>query len=331
MRPIPTLLAPLLAFALVAAAASTGWGQRLPRQLEDIRIFGKGESVEFVFSKPYQGNPRAEYKPGAFTLNFSGTGSPKPARTLRPKAQSLYREVRIVQNRYSTSVSFLLKDPKAKLENRLAFTPNRNILRMVVNEQTTPPALSPQGREARDVLRQVDQRIGAAQTEAPAAAEAEGTGLALGGMTGGEFFYSIVKMVLALLVIIAGLYAILYLYNRLFGRRLRKFTGTHTIKQLASFHIGPRQRVIVLDINGEIVACGVTPNQISYLTHLGAGGGAARALQKAAKGLGGKQAGTSAEEGGAAEGAAAPDGKTDSVHQFAQLLKQKVRSLKRIN
>ena len=145
-------------------------------------------------------------------------------------------------------------------------------------------------------------------------------------------------MVLGLVVIIGGLYGLLFLYNRFYQPRLRRLTGSQAITQVASFHIGPRQRIVVLEIKGEVVACGVTPNQITYLTHLGGNperGNKApppipKELAKAVSEGGTEAAG--AEDGnlGGSDDASA-ERKNDPVHQFAQVLKQKVRSLKRIN
>ncbi len=92
---------------------------------------------------------------------------------------------------------------------------------------------------------------------------------------------------------------------------------------------------MVLNINGEIVACGVTPSQISYLTHLGARRPAARRQQPDAAGQAGKarpaEPDSPEEVDAKAALAALSGGQSDSVHHFAQVLKEKVRSLKRIN
>jgi hypothetical protein len=123
----------------------------------------------------------------------------------------------------------------------------------------------------------------------------------------------------------------------------------------------------VLDINGERIACGVTPGQITYQTHLGGKGHVGRAPGSGAGELPGptapagagpaapsepsaRRAGAAARNGGGtptarAEGTARMRSEGalppalvqeaglpgDPVHDFAEVLKQKVRSLKRIN
>jgi hypothetical protein len=99
-RHMPALVMAALLFA--AGLTAAGWltagqalGQSFPRLLEDLRIFGKGESVQFVFSQPYDGLPTEEHRPGASTLTFVGVGSTKPLRTFVPRDESLYREIRV--------------------------------------------------------------------------------------------------------------------------------------------------------------------------------------------------------------------------------------------
>jgi flagellar protein FliO/FliZ len=129
-------------------------------------------------------------------------------------------------------------------------------------------------------------------------------------------------MIVALVIMLGGLYGVLYLYKRYVHSRLTRFAGTPSLRQIASFSIGPRQRIVILEINGEWIACGVTPSQITFLTRL-------TGAQHAA------EAETAAEPRALAPAASAeppvPAVKPDPVHQFAEVLKQKVRSLKRIN
>jgi flagellar protein FliO/FliZ len=141
-------------------------------------------------------------------------------------------------------------------------------------------------------------------------------------MPDGNFFASLVTMIVALAVLLAGMYVVLYLYKRYFHSRLARFAGTPSLRQVASFSIGPRQRIVVLEINGELIACGVTPSQITFLTRLTGDRPAA-------------QGESTGSDIAATESAGAtppvPSAKPDPVHQFAEVLKQKVRSLKRIN
>jgi flagellar biogenesis protein FliO len=264
-------------------------------------------------------------------------------------------------------VTFQLKDPALNLKDKLGFVAEKNVLKVAVNAPQTRPAVSPQGKATEELLREMESRIaGDSSTAAPAAAGAgasvaapatRGTagpaavkaagataevapaaggaaasgGLALGDLSGNQFFYSLATMVIALTIIVGGLYGVLLLYNRFLAGRLRRFTGAHSIRQVASFHIGPRQRIVVLDINDEVIACGVTPSQITYLTHLGGKGPVGRAPAGSEGGLPGADPSAGAKALGVLGQEPKPPAPSDPVHQFAEVLKQKVRSLKRIN
>lgn len=342
MRSIIRFLLPACVALLAMAVGTQGLAQRFPRTLEKINSSDTGEIVEFVFSHPYQGKPKLEHKAGEFRVIFFSVGYRPKKQVLEPKEQSLYKEFKVTQNQWSTSVVFTLRDGKKLLKNRLKFDGGGKTLRMTISGSPVAAPLSLEARKDQALLRRQlgkqDAGKAAAQMKTlpsqPKAASSPGdSGLTLGGLGGGEFFVSMVKMVLALVVIIGALYGVLFLYNRYYQPRLRRLTGSQAITQVASFHIGPRQRIVVLEIKGETVACGVTPNQITYLTHLGGGperGNKApppipKELAKAVSGGGSEAVGADEKSGASA------DGKNDPVHQFAQVLKQKVRSLKRIN
>lgn len=329
----------LLSLTWLLLGAGNAMAERFPRQLENIRMFGKGETIEFIFSQPYQGQPAQEYGKGFFSLSFSGTGSTKPVRDLRPVEESIYKSIRVVQNRYSTTVTFNLRDQGLNLKQELTLIPGGKVLRVKLNGGVPVAALAATPDPAEKLLQQMESRI-AGRNTGPDAQPATSGGLvkpeaqlALGDLAGGEFFYSLISMVIALVIIVAALYGVLYLYNRFFAGRLRRLTGSHAIRQVASFHIGPRQKIVLLDINGEVIACGVTPNQISYITHLGGKGFAGVRPGGLADGEEENEDSQSESPGRQEHTPTADprDGKGDAVHQFAEVLKQKVRSLKRIN
>ena len=342
MRSNIRFLLPGFVALLMMAVGTQGWAQRFSRNLEKINSSNKGDIVEFVFSRPYQGKPRVEQNKGAFRVVFSGVGWERKERVLKPRDQSLYKEIKVTQNQYSTSVAFILRDAKQQLKNRLIFDGTGKTLRMTISASPAAAPLSPQARKDQELLQRQMGRRNAGQeppgksVTLPAPAKTSpsaNSSLTPGGMGGADFLYSMVKMVLALVVILGALYGVLFLYNRYYQPRLRRLTGSQAITQIASFHIGPRQRIVVLEIKGEVVACGVTPNQITYLTHLGGGPETGnKAPPPIPKDLAKVVSGGAKETADAEEnGASSAEGKNDPVHQFAQVLKQKVRSLKRIN
>lgn len=319
--------------------------QSLPRLLEDIKVseVDGQETVRFSFSESYDGIPLEEHGPGTLSLSFSGTGSSTPVRNFRVRDSRIFRDIRVVQNKYSTTVSFNLKDSKATLKGRLEFDREKNTLRMRISPTPAGQVARSTGSAAgENLLSQMSKTIAGTSAAAgpgaendsplpPAPIAAEADAQPLGLYEGVGWLGTISLLGVSLAAIVAGLYMVLYLYRRIFGARLAGSSEGYPIKLLSTFHIGPKQRVVVLDINGEVVACGVTANQISLITRLG---GAGQTQRKTSAGRPNRPlpaGGTRAAAGASANPATqSKPTRLDPVQQFAETLKEKVGSMKRI-
>lgn len=76
------------------------------------------------------------------------------------------------------------------------------------------------------------------------------------------------KTISVLFLVLSLLILVLYIMKRfLFLRRgLKK---DRFVKILSSLHLSPKERIEVIEISGERIVLGVTPNNISFLTKLG--------------------------------------------------------------
>jgi hypothetical protein len=158
-----SLLPPTLLIIGVALTASVASGQSFPRTLNDIRLFGRGESIQITFSQEYDGMPSEEHAPGRFALTFVGVGSQKPVRDLKPRDESIFKEIKVVQNRYSTTVTFLLRDPKLSLKDRVSYKAGRDGLNIeLALDGTAAAAAAPLTvRPASEsLLSELEQKIG---------------------------------------------------------------------------------------------------------------------------------------------------------------------------
>lgn len=79
---------------------------------------------------------------------------------------------------------------------------------------------------------------------------------------------NIVKMLLALSGLLIVLYFVLWVYNRFFVAKFNVKRGDHRIKLVSSYHISPKQKIIILAINDKTFACGVTSNNISVISEI---------------------------------------------------------------
>lgn len=332
MRPLRRTLAWIALLGVGLSCAAMAGAQSFSRQIEGLRVTAADgrESILLTFSAPFEGNPVEEHQAGGFRLRLSATGSQIARDKLFQirETNSLIQDYRVVQSQYATTVVVNLRDPQLNLEGQLSYDRDGNALRVTLNRPSAARSTADD-----EVLAQAQQRIGGATGTAQAQAEGGGLGTPdrpLGGAED-EWLGTLLTMVIALVFVLLVLYGLVYLYNRFLSGRLGGASGNLPIRHLGSFAIGPRQRIVVLNINGEVVACGVTPNQISYLTHLsGPSGGARTRARSPAAGGPAAQPESSQSVSGAAP--AAPEGPAskDPVHQFAETLREKVRSLKRI-
>ena len=292
--------------------------------------------LEEQHPEPFAGQPAEEHKPGYFSLTFRSTGSTKPVRQFRPAPESFIQSIKVVQNQYSTKVGFTLKDGRLQLVDRLSFSSLGNSLQVGMSLPAS------QDSSTQTLFKEAGQTIGGIGAAASGGAQAP-SGLGTGNSTSDDFWWTFVIMMIALALIVAVLYGVAIVYNRYFRNRLTGAGGPYACNQLAAYHIGPRQKVVVLEINGEIMACGVTPHQITLLTKLQNRAAKQTVQAKTPKGQATAKdpaprpaaERTLPADNLAAERAiitpAQEGGKGDAVHQFADVLKQKVRSLKRIN
>ncbi len=79
---------------------------------------------------------------------------------------------------------------------------------------------------------------------------------------------ALVKMIAALVVVIASIYGGLYLLNRQMKRRQFGRTGGRSLDVLETAFVGPKKTVSLVRVADRAVLIGVTDNQISVLTEL---------------------------------------------------------------
>lgn len=110
---------------------------------------------------------------------------------------------------------------------------------------------------------------------APAAAAAASGGVGAGGM---------LQAVLGMACVLGLILACAWLARR-FG--LQRLGGGHVVKVVSSTPVGQRERVVVVEVAGQWLVLGVTPQSINALHTLPAQAGAAGAVAAAGPGFSG--------------------------------------------
>ena len=83
-----------------------------------------------------------------------------------------------------------------------------------------------------------------------------------------DWVETMVSLVLALFFVLILIYLIAYIYNRFFSGRFSSMQGKISVRQVSSYHVGPKQKIVVFEMSGRLFACGVTPTSINLIAEL---------------------------------------------------------------
>ncbi|MDX2470439.1 MAG: flagellar biosynthetic protein FliO [SAR324 cluster bacterium] len=75
-----------------------------------------------------------------------------------------------------------------------------------------------------------------------------------------------IKVLVALAVILFLIYLFLTLYNKYFVKNLSQTKGKYRLKVSSNYHLSPKQKISIVEVNDMAFAVGVTPNQISVIS-----------------------------------------------------------------
>ena len=77
---------------------------------------------------------------------------------------------------------------------------------------------------------------------------------------------NLIKMLLALFVVLLVFYLLLLAYNRLFVQKLSLAKGKYRLRVTSNYHISPKQKISIVEVNDQAFAVGITPTQISVIS-----------------------------------------------------------------
>jgi len=75
------------------------------------------------------------------------------------------------------------------------------------------------------------------------------------------------KTMAMLCIVIAGLLLVLFLMKRFFYQK-DGYNQGQLIKMLSSYHVAPKERIALIDVAGEKLVIGITPENISCLAKI---------------------------------------------------------------
>jgi len=243
--------------------------------LKNIEVNSNDESkhVRLEFDGEFSGEPLINFESGSISFRFDSVRtSPTLPSLIDTKSHSIIKAVRAIQVPETDIVhlDILLKSSGYKTEFPVITRSGNNIyLGLNGNLASMPPLSSTETltREAEERVNN-DQSLSSkfsANSNDDALLKNAGDYLPI---VNEDWTVTMLTLVLSLLFVLLLIYLIAYLYNRFFSGRFPSIQGAIRIKQVSSFHVGPKQKVIILDMNNRKFACGVTPSSINLIAEL---------------------------------------------------------------
>ena len=243
--------------------------------LKNIEVNSNDESkhVRLEFDGEFTGEPLINFESGSISFRFDSVRtSPTLPSLIDTKSHSFIKAVRAVQVPESDVVhlDILLKSSGYKSEYPVITRSGNNIyLGLNGNLASMPPLSSTEilTKEAEERVnndQSLSSNFSANSTDDDALSNAND----FLPIATEDWTVTMLTLVLSLLFVLLLIYLIAYLYNRFFSGRFPSIQGAIRIKQVSSFHVGPKQKVIIFDMNNRKFACGVTPSTINLIAEL---------------------------------------------------------------
>ena len=243
--------------------------------LKNIEVNSNDESkhVRLEFDGEFSGEPLINFESGSISFRFDSVRtSPTLPSLIDTKSHSIIKAVRAIQVPETDIVhlDILLKSSGYKTEFPVITRSGNNIyLGLNGNLASMPPLSSTETltREAEERVNNDQSLSSNFSTNSNDDALLKNAGDYL-PIANEDWTVTMLTLVLSLLFVLLLIYLIAYLYNRFFSGRFPSIQGAIRIKQVSSFHVGPKQKVIILDMNNRKFACGVTPSSINLIAEL---------------------------------------------------------------
>ena len=243
--------------------------------LKNIEVNSNDESkhVRLEFDGEFTGEPLINFESGSISFRFDSVRtSPTLPSLIDTKSHSFIKAVRAVQVPKTDVVhlDILLKSSGYKSEYPVITRSGNNIyLGLNGNLASMPPLSSTEilTKEAEERVNN-DQSLSSNFSANSTDDDALSNAIDFLPIATEDWTVTMLTLVLSLLFVLLLIYLIAYLYNRFFSGRFPSIQGAIRIKQVSSFHVGPKQKVIIFDMNNRKFACGVTPSTINLIAEL---------------------------------------------------------------
>jgi flagellar biogenesis protein FliO len=245
------------------------------RTLKNIEVISLENSsqLRLEFDGEFSGDPLINFESGSMSLRLDSaqTDPALPLLTV-PKTDSFIKAVRAVQvsNTNIVRLDILPRSSRVVLGHPAINHAGNILLVLLPGKIAANPALSNTEVLTDEIGQRVksDSSFPSTFSKVATADSSSDKSGELFPMPAQDWVETILTLVFALLFVLLLIYSIAYIYNRFFSGRFSAMQGNIRIRQISSYHVGPKQKIVVFDMNGRLFACGVTATSINLISEL---------------------------------------------------------------
>lgn len=208
-------------------------------------LSSESEKILIDLEKKIVGDPISTFEEGLLRIFLNNTTFEDDLKYVRINDRFI-RAIRTIQEGKSTIVEFSFADPSFKVGKKIKFTQKGKTLIVQIRRKEDLESKE----EPIQYLKQKTKKTAEKFPEEDLTT------------------FSFVKMLLALGFVLAILYLLLWLYQKFVMNRFGNPSKNHKLKIISSYHLGPKQKVVILDVNQRNFLCGVAPNNISLISEI---------------------------------------------------------------
>jgi flagellar biogenesis protein FliO len=209
----------------------------------------KSEQIKITFTTDYSYSPSLQFEVGYFQAILPTTSYDQSISIQRINNQFI-RDIRLHHEGNNTIVEVNFADSNLHSEGRISLKSSGKLLTLTILKGHLPEL----------DMGDLNLKNGTLFSENKFDSPDYKTDNSLSG--------DILKMVLALFLVLLFLYLCLWVYNRYFMTRFKLKKGKHEIKVTSSYYLGPKQKIVILEVDDTSYACGISPNNISVISEV---------------------------------------------------------------
>ncbi|MEE3121285.1 MAG: flagellar biosynthetic protein FliO, partial [SAR324 cluster bacterium] len=239
----------------------------------EVQSLERVESVRLGFDRPYEDTPLINFEPGSLNLRFDSlTIDPVLPSLLLPESNRMIKAVRAFQtpNTQFVQLDIILQSSRLLLEHPeiVVDGPNMilNLQLNLLNASSARADSSQLSEEIGDKIRSDKEFPSTFSKEDPPQPKLSAEDFLF--QPDRDWVATMVTLVLSLLSVLLLIYLLALLYNRFLSGHFPALKGGQKIRMVSTYHVAPKQKIMVIQINEQYFACGVSPTSINLISEL---------------------------------------------------------------